>query len=265
MGPALFQKLVHKRERLKRLRSVVGLTRALDFELMWMIRRPEIEIAVPGFNRRFVIRRFSSDIHVFDEVFCQGELDAYLPDDPRFIIDGGANVGYTTAFLAGRFPGATVIAVEPSPANVVQFRRNCAGYKNIVLLEGALWPVSSDVRIVNPEADSWSYRVAAGSGPGSVRAYTIDDIITQFAIDHIDFIKLDIEGAERQIFESNFEHWLPRVKALLVEIHGEQARSAIDRACSHEEFAETARGEKRLLVRRARESMRRVSAGGVDR
>lgn len=246
----MLNKLSIKKGRVTSLRRLVGLARALRFELMWTARHPEIEIALPGYRGSFIVRRFSSDMNVFNSVFCEGELESFLPEAPRFIIDGGANVGYTAAFYAQRFPDATIIAVEPSRSNLAMLRRNCSGYENVVILEGALWPDSTTVRIVNPGDESWSFQVEASDDSGGVRAYTIEEIMDSYGIEAIDLIKLDIEGAERQLFESRSDRWLPRVKAIVVEIHGEGARAAIERACTPDDFDETRSGEKAVLVRR---------------
>jgi FkbM family methyltransferase len=232
------------------LRDLVGLGEALGFEARWSLRRPEVDIALPGYPAGFTIRRFSSDIHVFGSVFFQGELEKSLPEDPRFIIDGGANVGYTTAFYAHRYPDATVIAIEPSRSNLAQLRRNCSGFRNVVALEGALWPTSGSVRIANPEAESWSYRVEDANDSDGVRAYSLDELLDTYNMPTIDMLKLDIEGAERMLFGSNYERWLPRVRAIAVEIHGEEARSAIERACTPEMFEWSMNGEKIFLARR---------------
>jgi FkbM family methyltransferase len=240
----------HKLSRLLSLRELVGLGRSLGFEVRWSLRRPEVDITLPGYPAKFTIRRFSSDIHVFGSVFLHGELEETLPKDPRFIVDGGANVGYTTAFYAHRYPDATVIAIEPSRSNLAQLRRNCSGYRNVVALEGALWPTSGSVRIANPEAESWSYRVETADDPGGVRAFSLDELLDAYSMPQIDMLKLDIEGAERLLFGSNYGRWLPRVKAIAVEIHGEEAYSAIERACTPEMFEWSTNGEKVFLMRR---------------
>ena len=248
----MLKKLRFKYERVQNLTKLVGFLSALAFEVAWTMRRPEIMIALPGLNGPLVVRRYSSDIHVFSSIFFERELEVFLPEDPRFIIDGGANVGYSTAFFACRFPGSTVIAVEPAKANLTQLRRNCARYNNVVCLEGALWPVSTTLRFVDDNAEAWSFRVEEGHDSGSVQTYTIDEIMETYSIEFIDLMKLDIEGAEQDLFESNYERWLPKVKAILVEIHGEQARAAIERACAAgAQFDETSSGEKLLLVRRS--------------
>ena len=107
------------------------------------------------------------------------------------------------------------------------------------------------MRIANPEAESWSYRVETADDPGGVRAYSLDELLDTYSISQIDMLKLDIEGAERLLFGSNYERWLPRVKAIAVEIHGEEAYSAIERACTPEMFEWSIKGEKIFLMRRS--------------
>jgi FkbM family methyltransferase len=247
----MIDRLRFKLSRIRELRRLVGLRKTLGFELFWTLRRPEIDIALPGYPTGFTIRRFSSDMNVFGSVFFDRELEEFLPEDPGFIVDGGANVGYTTAFYARRYPDATIIAVEPSGSNLAQLRRNCSGYENVVALEGALWPTSGSVRIANPEAESWSYRVETANGHDGVRAYSLDELLETYNMSQIDLLKLDIEGAESLLFGSNYDRWLPMVKAIVVEIHGEEARSAIERACTPEMFEQSKSGEKIFLVRRS--------------
>ena len=42
--------------------------------------------------------------------------------------------------------------------------------------------------------------------------------LKDFLNDKVDFLKIDIEGGEQQLFENNFE-WLHRVRALSIELH----------------------------------------------
>lgn len=52
-----------------------------------------------------------------------------------------------------------------------------------------------------------------------LKAITIDDILKKSGHDQIDILKLDVEGAEKEIFSNSYEYWLPRVKVLILEIH----------------------------------------------
>ena len=47
---------------------------------------------------------------------------------------------------------------------------------------------------------------------------TIGDIISKYDLCHIDILKIDIEGAEKSIFENDTK-WLSIVDHLMVELH----------------------------------------------
>ena len=71
----------------------------------------------------------TSDRTVFWQVFIDRQYAAVVPRiPPRFVLDCGANVGYTTAYFLNRFPSARVVAVEPDPGNAALLRRNVAPY-----------------------------------------------------------------------------------------------------------------------------------------
>lgn len=48
---------------------------------------------------------------------------------------------------------------------------------------------------------------------------TVDEFIDQNKIDHIDFLKIDIEGAEREIFIAGDSAWLNIVSVISIEVH----------------------------------------------
>ena len=51
-----------------------------------------------------------------------------------------------------------------------------------------------------------------------VKAMTVDKIIEDFGIDRINILKIDIEGAEKEVFADS-SAWIESVDALIVELH----------------------------------------------
>jgi FkbM family methyltransferase len=234
---------------LRRFSATFGVLEALRFEIAWTLRTRELAVRVPGLRMPPRLRRGSSDIHVFESVFVDREFDGLALTSPRLIIDGGANVGYTTAFFAYKYPGAMVIAVEPSSDNARQLELNCRGLGNVRVLVGGIWPVSGYLRIANPMEAAWALQCepAGAEEPGAFRAYTVDEIIDGAGEPHCDLLKLDIEGAEEQLF-SGPTGWLARVGSIVVEVHGARAREEIDRACPPQSWERRSAGEKILLT-----------------
>lgn len=225
--------IAHKIGRVRDLARVAGLREALAFEAAWSLRRPEVAIRLPGLPNPLVVRRRHTDISLLISTFVGGEFEPCLPDDPRLIVDAGANVGYAAAFYAARFPGAKVVAIEPDRTNFAQATRNTAGFGNVTVVHGALWHRSASVRIANPGAKSWSFECREGDGGSDdVRGYTVEEILELAGADEIDLFKIDIEGAERDLFGPGCERWLGRVRMLAIETHGDEARAAVERACA---------------------------------
>jgi FkbM family methyltransferase len=117
------------------------------------------------------------------------------------VIDCGAHIGGFTriALLAG---ASLVIAVEPEKSNVVAFRRNFAeALKNgkVVLVEKGVWDSRGRLPLhLSSVGDSHSVAIGQDSGKDqTIELTTIDALVGDLKLPRVDFIKIDIEGAEK--------------------------------------------------------------------
>jgi FkbM family methyltransferase len=124
-------------------------------------------------------------------------------------MDCGANVG-TFAKLAFDAGAAKVIAVEPSPLNVEALRRNFPAEiadGRFILIDKAVWNEPGEMELNIYELSVLDSLVmeerheAPAKSKVKVELTTIDAIVEELALDRLDFIKMDIEGAERQALE----------------------------------------------------------------
>lgn len=120
------------------------------------------------------------------------------------VLDVGANVGLYTrsALKAG---ASLVVAIEPVPANVECLRRNLktdieAG--RVLVIEKGAWDKDDFLEMnIDPEnmaADSFVISPAGAKHQLRLPLTTLDRIATEASLPRVDFIKMDIEGAERQ-------------------------------------------------------------------
>ena len=188
-----------------------------------------VALKMRGVRTPLFCRTSGSDIFVLWQVFGKRHLQISLRGSPQLIVDGGANVGYSSIYFAEKYPDAHIIAVEPDPENCALFRKNCSVYPNIELIQGALWTSTSDLIVENPTAESWAFRVVGASSPtnDSFKGFTIADVLMYSGKQHIDLLKLDVEGSEEQLFTSGFEGWIDRVRTLMIELHGQRCRDAV--------------------------------------
>jgi len=130
--------------------------------------------------------------------------DGVEPGD--VVLDCGANVGaFTRHALDAR--AKRVIAIEPSPRNAYCLRqtfRNEIDEGRVVIAELALWHETGSMEMSvfeNSALDSLVMRDRIESSMQStmveVPLTTIDILVADLGIDRVDFIKMDIEGAER--------------------------------------------------------------------
>ncbi len=87
-------------------------------------------------------------------------------------------------------------------------------------------------------------------GEGMVKAITIAEILDQSGADRIDILKLDIEGAEKEVF-SNDTDWLEKVDLMIIELHDHDkpgCSAAVYSAISRHDFTKFQRGENVFLV-----------------
>ena len=220
----------------------IGLANSLSFEVQQSIRRPVISFQHRGLGRKIHLRSSSSDISVFEHVFIEDEFDIDL-GSPKLIVDGGANCGFAALYFACRYPNARIIAVEPDTENFDLCLRNVDGL-NVEVVKSAIWSRSTFLKIENPDDEPWSFRCVETekSDPGSFEARDMQSLL---AGNHCDLVKLDIEGAEVEVFRE--PDWLKSVSAVAVEIHGEDADELIRNVCTGWNISRT--GEKLLLVR----------------
>lgn len=207
--------------------SWLGLRDALSF--VWANRRigRQITVSIPAVKTSLVLRGGTPDISVLEDTFLHGHYEFTLPQDPKLMIDAGAHVGFVSVLFANRYPDCKIIAIEPDVSNYELLCRNTEQYTNVTALNAALWFKQTTLEIVNPKDDNWAYRVAAG-GDGEVVGVTLGELIKDFSLRQIDLLKLDIEGAEKEVLE-NSSPWINDVDAMVIELH-DRFKSGCSRA-----------------------------------
>ncbi|MBI5282419.1 MAG: FkbM family methyltransferase [Candidatus Solibacter usitatus] len=118
------------------------------------------------------------------------------------VLDCGANVG-TFARFALNAGARLVVAIEPAPDNLECLRRNFApevAEKRLVIYPKGVWDKDDTLEfLVDPDnqaADSFVIHRQGAKAVARLPLTTIDKLASELALDRVDFIKMDIEGAE---------------------------------------------------------------------
>jgi FkbM family methyltransferase len=216
------------------------------------LRRPDSNHAthsVPGIRTPVYLRPGTSDQEVFVQVFLNGEYDLDL-GRPSVIVDAGANVGLSTLLFANRYPETRVIAIEPDPANFSMLTLNTQSYTTVSRLQCGLWSRATQLAITNPTDDPWGFRVVE-TIDGDIPALGVRDVMEAYRLDRIDVLKMDVEGAEREIL-STYDAWGEDVGIIIVETHDDplhDCSETLDRAVQSGGLARSRSGENHVLRR----------------
>ena len=184
--------------------------------------RVQLRLRETGDNP-LTVRPASTDLFVLMSTF----VDRYhLPqvDIPAggVILDLGAYTGFTTAQLAHLYPDARVIAVEMDRENHELAQINTAAFApRCRVVRAALWSENGEISFGGDKA--WGYHVTADDEDpdaerGTVMSLTVDKLLADHDVDRVDFLKMDIEGAEAAVF-ATADRWLDRVSAMNLECH----------------------------------------------
>jgi FkbM family methyltransferase len=228
---------VKSRRSIKYYRRVVGVRGVVSAIKAKITKTPTLlKIDRPDIKFPFYLRVLSSDVPSFEQIFIRQNYDFEVKKPLKTIVDAGANIGLASLYFSNKFPDSKIIAIEPEKSNFELLKKNIAPYDNITPICGALWHENKRIKLVDPGTDKWGFMTQAqdnvketfGEVVHEVQGMTVDTIMREQGIEHIDILKIDIEGAEREVFRDP-SSWISKVDALIVELH-ERMKSGCNRS-----------------------------------
>ncbi len=162
---------------------------------------------------------------LFQEVY---EVDRILPnliDKDTVFVDVGAYMGFYTVYACRRT--RSVLAVEPNPMALAYLKANVAlnNCHNTIIVPKAASDKRGVVKLSIPRPARrgqiptiasivWSFEEALEI---DVETDTLDNIVDEAGLDTVDFVKIDVEGAEGLVVKGA-ERTLRKARAILIEI-----------------------------------------------
>ena len=222
----------------------------------------EVFLRPPHIKYPLFVRMNSSDVQIYKHIFLDKEYDIQLKNSPKTIIDAGANVGYASIYFANLFPQSLIYSIEPESNNFSLLKRNTAPYQNIIPIKAALWKEETVLNLIDPRVGDWGFRTVNDSLTSSrpivkerIMGITMDKLMADYSIDSIDLLKMDIEGAEKDVLE-NSSSWVNKIDVLLIELHDRAIPGCSQALLSATKNFECVRheGEDYLLVRKSSRS-----------
>lgn len=183
----------------------------------------------------------SSDLNVIKQIFIDEEYKSVLSFflcnniEPKFIIDAGANVGYTSAYIKSVFRNAEIACIEPDDKNFEILNMNLSSFiteKSITAYKYGLMGKSGMNLHIGEDfrgGSDWAKQTVVSNKNSELKSITIQNILNEQNQLAIDLLKIDIEGAEIFLLEDETDlTFLENTKVIAIEIHDEyNCREAI--------------------------------------
>ena len=151
-------------------------------------------------------------------------LRAYRPKPGDVVVDAGAGIGEEIPLFAGLVgKRGRVVAIEAHPAVFARLSAlgRLYGLEHVTCLHAAIVDAPGTAYITNLE-NPLSNSVVTDNGTIPVPAETLDDLLGRLEVGRVDFLKMNIEGAELRALEG-FTNGLPRTRHLAVACHDRRA------------------------------------------
>lgn len=182
----------------------------------------------------FEVSYFERPSHVFlyREIFGRQNYYFQSTNDSPIIFDCGANVGMATLYFKWLYPGARVHAFEPDPSTFAMLQQNAKHNRlaNVTTHNCALWDEEGTVEFFTDPAHPGSALMSTDPSRLSGASIRVPSRrLSDFIDAPIDFLKLDVEGAEHRVLaDLTSSGKISLVKQMVVEYHH---RIAQHRSC----------------------------------
>ncbi|MEO8860552.1 MAG: FkbM family methyltransferase [Ginsengibacter sp.] len=155
-------------------------------------------------------------LHGLQEIFVEEIYAQKLPQN-AYILDCGANIGLSVIYLKNICPSAHIICFEPDEKNLELLQKNISSHhlKNVEIKNEAVWTENTSLNFI--QEGNMASKIGSDSSVNtmSVKAARLKDYLIQ----KIDFLKIDIEGAEYNVMKDIADS-LDEIGSMFVEYHG---------------------------------------------
>lgn len=186
------------------------------------VGRPRLQVPALGFS--LGVLNSQMGLHLYREIAIAQVYYFDFPDTTPLIIDCGSNVGMSVLFFKKLFPKCRMVAIEPDPQAFRVLEKNVSDnrWENVTLhnaaVTGSEGTTSLYVSSDNP-GDLGTSTIAQSHLPCELTVPSVR-LSTLIGGSNVDFLKIDIEGAEMEVIdELDRSDALRRVRQMVIEYH----------------------------------------------
>lgn len=190
--------------------------------LVGLLRRKITSEAI--FRYRVHFYNYETFAILFEEVYIPDVYYFSASSDEPFIIDCGSNIGLAVLYFKSLYPNCKIVAFEPDDATFDVLKRNVETnlLNDVTLINKALYDSKGNVDFYfSPEQPGLLVQSTRKESLARSEAKTVEtDVLSNHINQEVDFLKMDIEGAEDRVMKDlDDTAKLSLVKEMVIEYH----------------------------------------------
>lgn len=160
-------------------------------------------------------------LHGLMEIFVGDIYNQMLPEN-AYVLDCGAHIGLSVIYIKRICPTANIIAFEPDTKNYNLLNKNISSHQltGIDARQEAVWVENTTLNFIQEGNMGSKIGTDSTGNTIEVKAARLKDYMDK----KIDFLKLDIEGAEYKVLKDIADN-LFHVTNMFIEYHGSFAQN----------------------------------------
>ena len=182
----------------------------------------QVRIKTNGLPHPFFLRTKTYDTNIFYQIFIGKEVDFAIAGKPNIIVDAGANIGLSSLFFTRKFKTSQIYSIEPEKSNYDLLVKNTKEYSHIHPINAALWDKDQLLNIVDNGEGNASFQTSESvikNTISQIQGMSMQHFMSLNNLNKIDLLKIDIEGSEFELFNSENIDWIDAVDNIAIEIH----------------------------------------------
>lgn len=210
-------KLALKKILIKHERQAFLMKRRQSNELKKLQKIPRfMELQTGILGNSIKVPDSASFVFIFKEIFFEHIYKFRTNCSNPRIIDCGANIGLSVLYFKKMFPGSIITAFEPDEKLFDTLKSNVEAFQfdNVCLINKGLWKEDGRLSFISEGADGGKINFNSEPSTHSIAVTRLSNYLNQ----KIDFLKIDIEGAEFDVLEECKDK-LENVQRIFLEYH----------------------------------------------
>lgn len=190
--------------------------------LVHLLKRKLTSESIFGYQVRFF--NYETFATLFEEVYVPDVYYFAATSAAPFVLDCGSNIGLAVLYFKSLYPNCRVIAFEPDQATFGMLKQNVSrnGLTDVTLVNKALYDAKGTVTFyVSPDQPGQLVQSTRKESLAHSKAELVEtELLSEHIEGTVDFLKMDIEGAEEKVMKDLLETGkLSSVREMVIEYH----------------------------------------------